>query len=336
VRPAPGVVRAPGRTRFAAVFAMLLAAPVMAELLQAYLDNTGDVLEVVFVIVFLAPLYGGAGLLIREIALRTGRGWRGVLLLATAFGVAMPTLVDLSLFTPHNPDYDYWDDIMGAATVGGISVYAVTSWVMGHVVMSIGAPLVVVDGVFPDARAKSWLGRTGSAVVAVLGVLVAWAIHSDNDLVVHTSTTRYVVSAATVGALVVLAMTPWGRPLTPVAGRRPGRPWLLGLAGFMLMATFDFAPTSWLGVGIACTALVAAGALVVVRSRSPEWSWRHLVAFAFGGILARTLTGFLAPVPAGVTTQAKVAQNLVFLLLVLALGALLRVRTREPRQNETR
>jgi hypothetical protein len=78
-------------------------------------------------------------------------------------------------------------------------------------------------------------------------------------------------------------------------------------------------------------ALVAAGSVLAVLSRSTQWTWRHLAAFTLGGVLARTLTGFLSPVPHGVSAGAKLAQNLVFLLLVLGIGGLVWARTREPR-----
>jgi hypothetical protein len=326
------VVLAPRRTRAVGVVALLLGAPVFAELLQAYLSNTGDVLEIGFAVLFLAPLYGGASLLIREIGLMTGRGWPGRLLLAAAFGVLMPTLVDVSLFTTERSDIDYWDEIVGSTVVGGISVYAVTSWVMGHVLMSVGAPLAVVESLLPEGRDRRWLGAVGLSVIAVLGVAVAWAIHNDESSgqVVDASAVDYAVSVAVAVLLVVLAMGPWGRPLAKAPGRSAGRPIVLGISGFVLMAAFDLAPMSWVGVAVAWAALVAGGVLVGVRSRSPEWTWRHLAAFAYGGVLARTLMGFLAPVPSGVDLSAKLAQNAVFLVLVLGLGALLLSRTREP------
>lgn len=322
---------APRRTRLIGVLALLLAAPVLAELLQAYLPDVGGVLEILFFVAFMAPLYGGAALLVREVALRTGRGWPGRLLLAAAFGVLMATFVDGSLFTPVNPEIDYWDDIMASTLVGGISVYAVTSWVMGHVVMSVGAPLVVVEALLPGGRDRPWLGRVWLLVLVVLGCGVAVLIHSDGgEGGVEASALDYVVSGAVVLALVAVAMSPVGRPLSVVEGRRPGRPLVLGLAGFGLMAAFDLLPMSWLGVVLAWGVLVAAGVLVAVRSRSADWTWRHLAAFAFGGVLARTLMGFLAEVPQGVDLAAKLTQNVVFLILVLGLGALLWVRTSEP------
>ena len=54
---------------------------------------------------------------------------------------------------------------------------------------------------------------------------------------------------------------------------------------------------------------------------------------AFGGVLERTLIGFLAPTPPGADSAGKLVQNVVVLLLVLALGVLLRSRTREPAQE---
>jgi hypothetical protein len=322
---------APRGTRIIGVIALLLGAPVFAELLQSYLPNTQAALEVLLVVVFLAPLYGGAALLIREVALRTGRGWRGRLLLAASFGVLMPTFVDGSLFTPMNPDIGYWDEIMGSTRVGRFSVYAVTSWVLGHVVMSVGAPLVVVEALLPEGRARPWLGRLGLVVLALLGAAVAFLVHIDPDGgAVEATMLDYAVSLTVILALIAVAMSPVGRPLAPVEGRGAGRPILLGLAGFALMAGFDLAPASWAGVLLAWVALVAAGCVLAVLSRSTQWTWRHLAAFTLGGVLARTLTGFLSPVPQGVSAGAKLAQNLVFLLLVLGTGGLVWARTREP------
>jgi len=59
------------------------------------------------------------------------------------------------------------------------------------------------------------------------------------------------------------------------------------------MAAFDLAPASWLGPVLVLVwgAAVTAGVLLARSSRSPGWTGRHLVAFAFEGILERTLSG---------------------------------------------
>jgi hypothetical protein len=320
---------APRRTRIAGVVGVALLAPIFAELIQAYLGDLGGVFGMLFFVVFLAPLYGGAALLIREVAVRTGRGWPCRLLLATAFGVAMPTLVDVSLFTPSNPDIDYWDDIMSSAVVGGVSLYAVVSWIGGHILMSISAPLAVVESL---VRAPGpWLSRTGIAVTAVLMVAVAAAIHADSvgSNEVDATALRYAVSVAVVVALVAAALSPLGRPVR----RRTGKVWLpspLGCAGigFLGMIAFDLAPISWAGVALDLSVLVVGGLLVLRWSRDARWGQRHVAALAFGGILARTLVGFLAPLPADTSWAEKVTQNTSYLLLVLALGVALERRTR--------
>src|SRR5262245_28276303 len=99
------------RQRWLPVLGVLFGAPICAEFLQAYLPSTGDAGVMLASLGILAPLYGGAALLIREVAVRRGLGWPAVLLLAGAFGVAMPGLVDLSLFTEHLDDFAYWDDL---------------------------------------------------------------------------------------------------------------------------------------------------------------------------------------------------------------------------------
>ncbi|MFT3873259.1 MAG: hypothetical protein QM714_11540 [Nocardioides sp.] len=68
--------------RAVGIVTTMLLAPVTAELLQAYLGDLGGPVGLVFVVPFFAPLYGGAALLIREVSVRTGRGWPGRLLMA--------------------------------------------------------------------------------------------------------------------------------------------------------------------------------------------------------------------------------------------------------------
>ena len=326
-----GLERAPRRTRVVGVIALLFGAPVFAELVQSYLDITGELGGTLFLIAFLAPLYGGTALLIREVAVRTGRGWPGRLLLAAAFGVLMPTWVDLSLWIPQTAEeIELWGDIRGV-TIAGVSVLALSSWALGHVVMSVAAPLVVVDALLPHGRGRPWLGWFGITVMTVLAVGVAALIHSDEDGAdAETSVAKFALSLSFAAALAVTAFSPLGRPMTTVEGRRTVGPVVLGVAGFVLMAAFDLAPPSWLGLVMVLGAAATAGVLLTRSAQSPWWTARHLVAFAFGGILERTVIGFLVPTPPGGDAGGKLVQNVVVLLLVLALGLLLRARTREP------
>jgi hypothetical protein len=313
-----------GRRRRLVVVLLLFGSPVFAELLAAYLADSGDLLAGLGLIVFLAPLYGGASLLVREVAVRTGRGWRGRLLLATAFGVAMPTLVDVSLFTPHNPDVENWDMIMGAAVIGGssISVYAVVTWVAGHVVMSICAPLAVAEGLVPGERQRSWVAAKPLVTLAVLGVGIAMLIRVD-EATVRPSTGQTTISAVIVLALVAAAFGPWGRPLPPRMDTAVPGPVAVGVVGFTVMLAFDIAPISWVGVGVEVLALIAAWLYVRRRARSTHWGWRQIATLGYGAILARASIAFLVPVPSDVDPAAKYAQNVLLLALVAGLGLVL-------------
>lgn len=327
------------RGRLLGILTILLLAPITAELLQAYLGDLGGVGGLVFVVLFFAPMYGGMALLIREVTVRTGRGWSARLLLGAAFGVAMATFIDLSLFTPERDDIDYWDQIMAAASIGGISAWALVSWVGGHVLMSVAAPIVVGESL--ARQPGPWVPKPWLLVVALGFVGVAGLIHGDQAGAnpVTAGPVEYAVSAVAVATLVVLAFTPLGRP----RGRRPreasapavrllrgpsvGASVAVGIVG---MAALDFVPLSWLGLVVYL--VVFAGGLLLLRtwSAAAEWSPRHLAAVTFGALLARTVTGFLSPLPQGTTWPEKISQNCLYLALVLLLGYALHRRTRTP------
>ena len=224
-RPLRRVVRRPRRCRGhgrlrreapapvgVAVVFLLVAGPLFAELISTYLPTSGDLLVVLGSIVFLAPLYGGAALVIRDVTLRPELGWRARLLLAASFGVLMPTLVDGALFTADDPDIENWDEIMTTTQVRGISVYAVTAWVAGHVALSIGAPIAIAEGLVPTRRHDPWVSRRVLVTIALLGIAVALLIRYDVETE-RANLAESLVSAAVVGALATLAFTvPRRRP----------------------------------------------------------------------------------------------------------------------------
>src|SRR5690242_9646016 len=120
-------------------------------------------LDVPFVVLFLAPMYGGAALLIRETARRRNGGWPTIVLLAAAYGVLQVSFVDQSLFNP-----GFLDDTQFAANadaarltwVPGLEFSAaqLVSYVGNHVVLTICAPIAIVETcVSPERRHQPWL-----------------------------------------------------------------------------------------------------------------------------------------------------------------------------------
>src|SRR5262249_45771991 len=200
-----------------AILGVLFGSPICAEYLQAYLSFTGDAAWLLIGLLFFAPLYGGAALLIREAAVRSGRGWVGILLLAAAFGVLMPGVIDLAMLGKQRGDIPYWNDLRLPTLIPtlGLSAYPMTVWVLGHVGMSIGTPLALLDGLSPSLRGKPLLRWWSIVLLAVLFPVFAWFVHKDGrNTYGYVPSTAQVVSVTAVAAvLVLIAFSPIGRPL---------------------------------------------------------------------------------------------------------------------------
>lgn len=135
------------RTAWLPVLGLLVLAPVCAEYLWGYDDSTGHPATLVGNLVVFSPLYGAPAVLIREAARRYGLGWPGLLLLAAAFGVVEAGIVDQSMWSTDYRDIPYWQDMSVPTYLApiGLSIYLAVSFVGGHVILSIGSPVAVVE-----------------------------------------------------------------------------------------------------------------------------------------------------------------------------------------------
>lgn len=322
------------RGRVLAALGVFVGAPISAEYLQAYLTSTGNAREMVAGLLILAPLYGGAALLIREIAVRRGLGWTGILLLAAAFGLAMPGLVDLALFAEHRADVADWDQMRQPTLLAplGISAYTTLTWVSGHILMSIGAPLAVLDGLAPQYRNRPLLGRWGIVALSVLWVLAATFIRSDGVRMYHyrPSVTQTVAVAAVVVLLVALTFTRIARPVVQ-GDRQPVRLVWIVLAGVVGKLVIDLTPANWAGVAVLALLLGAAAIAIRRYAITKRWSTSQIGALATGALIGATLIGFLAPIPPGVLPSAKLTQNALMVTATLAVAWLV-VHRRPERQ----
>jgi hypothetical protein len=319
------------RRRLEAVLGVLLAAPVTAEYVQAYLDVTGKVSETLFGVVFLAPMYGGAALLIRETAVRTGRGWPGILLLAAAFGVAMPGLVDLSLFTEHRSDVTGWDELWAPTAAFGMSWHPAVTWPLGHVIMSIAVPLALLDGLRPDTRGRSLLSPLGMVVLGVLGTGVALLIRSDTPAGATPTAGQTVGVLAVVLALVVLALSGFGEPRARTRVGEPRGAASAVLLGIVIMGAIDLVPPTWPGLVLVLALAAALGYWLYRAAGATSWGLSQSTAVAVGALLERTLVGYLAPLPPSAELATKLAQSTVILAfgVVVSSFALRRSRAAE-------
>ena len=92
----PAVMAKAWTKRVAPAVGLFFVAPLVAEFLLGNLP-----INLLGVLLILAPLYGGGALLIREVVRRTDRGWPTIFMLALAFGVLEEAFTTQSLFNPN-------------------------------------------------------------------------------------------------------------------------------------------------------------------------------------------------------------------------------------------
>jgi hypothetical protein len=319
------------RTRWLPVLGLAVLTPVCAEYLAAYDESTGDVLVLLGSLVIFVPLYGCPALLIREVARRRELGWPGILLLGAAFGLVEAGLVDQSMFSENYRDISYWDEISAPTYVEpiGLSIFLAVTFVGGHAVNTIGAPIALVEGIAGRRGQEPWLGRPMVVVATVLylaasGLLLGDHLATQDD---HASVRQLVGTALVVVLLVVAALRVGHRPPSVRSGPVPA-PWLVGVGGFVAMAATQALPPSKLGT----TALVALNVLVFTAAwllaRRPAWSTAHIASLAGGVLIAAGTLAFRGDPLGDVSDAAHYTHSALMLLLVVALTVLAVRRSR--------
>lgn len=289
---------------------------------------------------FLALLYGGGALLIREVARRAGRGWPTILVLALAYGVVEEAFTTQSLFNPNYLGLRLLDaayiPVLGMGGFWTLYVLAL------HTVWSIAVPIALVETLARTRSRTPWLGRVGIAVTSLMFVigaaLTTLSSMQADDFV--ASVPQFIGAAIVVVALVAVALLlprPGGEP-SP-AGPPAPNVWLAGgtalLASslFMALATWGN-PPPWLVVAVYLALFVVVAVLVRSWSRRVGWSDAHRLALAAGATLTYAWHGFPQPSLGGDPTVDLVG-NAVFAagaiaLLAVAAYRLDRARTAQP------
>lgn len=312
------------RTRWGSVLAVMVIAPWMAEMSWGGIPFA----DVLVVIAFLGPMYGGAAILIREVARRSGRGWPTVLLLAAAFGVLQAGVVDQSLFNPDFGRYDFQHPLH----VDGIdiSLYYLVAFVTGHVVVSITVPIVLAES-WSRRPAEPWLSRRGTSVVAGLYVLASVINHlgvkDEDGRGFQASPLQVAVALATVGVLVAVALSWPRRAAADVRVPPPGV-----LAGLGFVAYLLYLPGEGAAAFVVAVVVITATCVVVgLWSRGTAWTTEHAFWLALGALLTGAVVPFLAePYDVQVSSAREVVDDSVAAVTCLV-GAGLTVWRRRRR-----
>jgi hypothetical protein len=283
--------------RIGPVTALMLLAPFMAEILS------GASSPLVFVtfppaILLDLGLYGCGAVLIREAAVRWGRGWPSILAMGVAFAVVEEGFVVSSFFDPLSPARQGFDasGTFGAGPDGSNWVWIPVLCIF-HAVTAIALPILVAQLAYPSRARASWLsGRrlAGAAAWLIGAVALGRAMFSSGAFAsgyyAHIAIWQVVASVAAIAGLVLLARylpARIGPAVAPGRLPRPGRLAVLGGAAYAVyfMAGFGgpalgLSPAVVLVVVLA-DAILAAAALVRLSSRA-GWSDRHRFAVPAG------------------------------------------------------
>ncbi|KQY59251.1 hypothetical protein ASD11_06635 [Aeromicrobium sp. Root495] len=308
------------RSPLVPVALVLLVAPVTAEYLIGYDDILMRPAALVFGLVFFAPLYGAPALLIRETARRRGLGWPSMLLMATAFGLVQAGLVDQSLFDPDYRAIPYWDSLRGPTFVApwGTSAYMVLTFVSGHVLGSMAAPIALAES-WSTTRGP-WLRPRGLVLAAL-----AWAAASAFILFDHLGSTDARITwgqglgTGAVALLLVLVALRLS-PVAPRRGRVPS-PWIVLAVTTALLATGSLVQTGWLSTAALAAAFAVALGLLWRWGTRDGWTGRHTVAAVTGDLLSIGVPAFWVEPLGGASLGPKLVTNAALLAIVLAVAA---------------
>jgi len=328
--------------RVAPAIALFFLSPLVAEFLLG--DFT--LAQLSFVLA-LAPAYGGAAVVIRELTRRAGRGWPTIILLALAYGVIEEGLETQSLFNPNYLNAHLLDH--GFVPALGIAIPWTLFVLALHTVWSVSTPIALVEE-WTTRRVTPWLRLPGLiffGAMAVVGAVFTFAIsYADGHFM--ASPARLTITAVIAVALIVVAFrlprTAAPSSVAHVSTAAPSsvahvstaapRPWVVLAA--ILGAGFVFfvgdALPAMAGAMLLVVALAGVVVLIVRWSRRPGWDGRHRLATAAGALLTYAWHSFLMQ-PVIKSSPALIAVSHV--VFALAAVLLLVVEARRVRARRT-
>lgn len=306
-----------GFRRIAPALVLFFLSPFVAEFLLGNIS-----ISAIAALIFLAPMYGGGALAVREITRRCGRGWATIVLLALAYGLIEEGVAIQTLF---NPNY-LGLHLLAEANIPSLGMGGWwTPFVLTlHTVWSISVPIVIVESLFADRRETPWLGKTGIGVSIFLLLAGGALVHigTNKQDTFRASPTQLI---STIGAVVVIGALAFR--FRKSGASRPGaapNPWVVGIATFVLGLGFMCAHgvlRGWTVVGVYAVIYAIAIVLLASWSKRATWSPLHTLAAGGGAMLTYACTAFPEQPVVGAKGTIDLAGNTIFALIAVVLLA---------------
>jgi len=242
--------------------ALYLLSPVVAELCS----GSTPAFNYIFFGWMLCLMYGGGAILIREAAVRWGKGWPTILALGLAYAIAEEGVAVRTFFDRTAPVVKPLRDYGWAAG---------TNWVwdvhlsLYHAVISIAIPIFLVMLAYPARRSEPWVNARWlrRAAAGFIGVEAFWLLVYQRPV----EGGYIVASLAAIAALVGLArILPATLGTGPLPGKVP-RPRRVAIVAFA--ATFVVFWMDW-GRGFGLPAAGAVAAMLAVSAAAGTWFLR--------------------------------------------------------------
>lgn len=269
---------------------LFILAPIFGE----YLIGILSISEIGYIF-FLAPMYGGGALLIREVTRRAGRGIVTMLILGIAYGLIEEGLIDQMLFNRYYlTGQDQWNSFIPFLGIDGrLTVYVLAM----HAIWSTCIPIIIVEALFPKQGIKPWLSKSGLGIVTSIFILGSVYLSYDTYLEKQffASTLQLLGTTIAVILLVVVSFR-FGSHTSASTTTAAPKPWFVSIFALVVSSIFMLSDSSygWDGFAVCILTVVVFFIIVYRWSRRIGWGDMHRIAIAGGAILTYAWLGLFS------------------------------------------
>ncbi|ERI07422.1 hypothetical protein HMPREF0083_04507 [Aneurinibacillus aneurinilyticus ATCC 12856] len=295
---------------------LFFLAPVFGEYLLGNLT-----LSQIILVPFIAPLYGGGALLIREVTRRSGLGPATMLILGVAYGLIEEGLVDQMLF---NRSYFTGQEQISGTYMPALGMDAwLTIIVLAmHAIWSTCIPIILVEALFPEFENKPWLNRKGlffTAFIFIIGsVYLCYSSYLEKKF--FASAPELIGTVVVVIVLITAAFTLCNRTRVLKTGFTPN-PWIAGFISLAASSLFMLTDMlyGWITVIVCLLLAFVFFTLIYFWSYRIGWGTMHRLAITGGGILTYSWLGVFMEPETGSKMMIDYIGSAIFVLITITL-----------------